>query len=126
VLAHVGDEAPGPGLWIPISHRTLSPLVARNIQSLHAQRCHGSPARAVDAPKQGLEAQFQAPAPTASAVMSSWSMSITARSLRIKLQNDYRHPRFIATVPGKGYRFIPTFSNEGWGTPPDPGGVHLD
>jgi two-component system, OmpR family, alkaline phosphatase synthesis response regulator PhoP len=36
------------------------------------------------------------------------------RSLRIKLQNDYRHPRFIATVAGKGYRFIPTFSNEGW------------
>jgi two-component system alkaline phosphatase synthesis response regulator PhoP len=36
------------------------------------------------------------------------------RSLRIKLQNDYRHPRFIATVPGKGYRFIPTFSNAGW------------
>jgi len=36
------------------------------------------------------------------------------RSLRIKLQNDYRHPRFIATVPGKGYRFIPTFTNDGW------------
>ncbi len=36
------------------------------------------------------------------------------RSLRVKLQNDYRHPRFIATVPGKGYRFIPTFSNLGW------------
>jgi DNA-binding response OmpR family regulator len=36
------------------------------------------------------------------------------RSLRIKLQNDYRNPRFIATVPGKGYRFLPTFSNEGW------------
>ena len=36
------------------------------------------------------------------------------RSLRIKLQNDYRHPRFIATVPGKGYRFVPTFTNEGW------------
>ena len=34
------------------------------------------------------------------------------RSLRVKLQNDYRHPRFIATVPGKGYRFIPTFSNQ--------------
>ena len=33
------------------------------------------------------------------------------RSLRIKLQNDYRHPRFIATVPGQGYRFIPTFTN---------------
>jgi two-component system alkaline phosphatase synthesis response regulator PhoP len=36
------------------------------------------------------------------------------RSLRIKLQDDHRHPRFIATVPGKGYRFIPTFSNQGW------------
>jgi DNA-binding response OmpR family regulator len=36
------------------------------------------------------------------------------RSLRIKLQNDYRHPRFIATVPSKGYCFIPTFSNQGW------------
>jgi len=35
------------------------------------------------------------------------------RSLRIKLQDDYRHPRFIATVPGEGYRFIPTFSNLG-------------
>jgi DNA-binding response OmpR family regulator len=41
------------------------------------------------------------------------------RSLRIKLQNDYRHPRFIATVPGKGYRFIPTFSNVGWAGAPD-------
>ena len=37
------------------------------------------------------------------------------RSLRIKLQDDYRRPRFIETVPGKGYRFIPTFSNVGWG-----------
>ena len=36
------------------------------------------------------------------------------RSLRIKLQDDYRHPRFIATVPGRGYRFVPTFSNQGW------------
>ena len=43
------------------------------------------------------------------------------RSLRIKLQNDYRRPRFIATVPGKGYRFIPTFSNTGWGAGSDPG-----
>ena len=42
------------------------------------------------------------------------------RSLRIKLQNDYRRPRFIATVPGKGYRFVPTFSNQGW----DGGGDH--
>lgn len=29
------------------------------------------------------------------------------RSLRVKLQDDYRQPRFIATVVGKGYRFIP-------------------
>ena len=36
------------------------------------------------------------------------------RSLRVKLQNDYRHPRFIATVAGRGYRFVPTFSNRGW------------
>jgi two-component system phosphate regulon response regulator PhoB len=36
------------------------------------------------------------------------------RALRIKLQNDYRRPRFIETVPGRGYRFIPTFSNAGW------------
>jgi DNA-binding response OmpR family regulator len=43
------------------------------------------------------------------------------RSLRIKLQNDYRHPRFIATVAGEGYRFVPTFSNAGWGGTQDPG-----
>ena len=29
------------------------------------------------------------------------------RSLRIKLQNDARRPRYIATVPGQGYRFVP-------------------
>jgi DNA-binding response OmpR family regulator len=43
------------------------------------------------------------------------------RSLRIKLQDDYRHPRFIATVHGRGYRFIPTFSNTGWDGGPIPG-----
>jgi DNA-binding response OmpR family regulator len=43
------------------------------------------------------------------------------RSLRIKLQDDYRNPRFIATVPGQGYRFIPTFSNERWDGGRDPG-----
>jgi len=32
------------------------------------------------------------------------------RSLRIKLQNDWHRLRFIATVPGKGYRFTLTFS----------------
>ncbi len=40
------------------------------------------------------------------------------RSLRIKLQDDYRHPRFIETVAGRGYRFIPTFSNQGWDASP--------
>ncbi len=35
------------------------------------------------------------------------------RGLRVKLQDDYKHPRFIETVPGQGYRFIPTFSNTG-------------
>jgi len=32
------------------------------------------------------------------------------RALRVKLQNDWRRPRFIATVPGRGYRFLPTLS----------------
>jgi DNA-binding response OmpR family regulator len=36
------------------------------------------------------------------------------RTLRIKLQNDYRRPRFIQTVPGRGYRFIPTFTGDVW------------
>jgi DNA-binding response OmpR family regulator len=44
------------------------------------------------------------------------------RSLRVKLQDDYRHPRFIATVPGQGYRFIPTFTNLGWDGGGEPGG----
>jgi DNA-binding response OmpR family regulator len=33
------------------------------------------------------------------------------RNLRAKLQNDWRKPRFIATVPGRGYRFVPVFSD---------------
>lgn len=35
------------------------------------------------------------------------------RNLRARLQNDWRQPRFIATVPGRGYRFLPTFSESG-------------
>ena len=30
------------------------------------------------------------------------------RNLRIKLQNHSRRTRYIATVPGRGYRFVPT------------------
>ena len=29
------------------------------------------------------------------------------RNLRAKLHDDWRKPRFIATVPGRGYRFLP-------------------
>ena len=39
------------------------------------------------------------------------------RGLRAKLQNDWRKPRFIATVPGKGYRFLPTFTDAGAAPP---------
>jgi DNA-binding response OmpR family regulator len=28
------------------------------------------------------------------------------RSLRVKLKNSWRHPRYIGTVPGRGYRFL--------------------
>jgi DNA-binding response OmpR family regulator len=28
------------------------------------------------------------------------------RTLRAKLQDDWRRPRYIATVPGKGYQFV--------------------
>jgi two-component system KDP operon response regulator KdpE len=30
------------------------------------------------------------------------------RDLRAQLQNSWRHPRYIATIPGQGYRFIPS------------------
>lgn len=35
------------------------------------------------------------------------------RGLRAKLQNDWHRPRFIATEPGRGYRFVPTSSEQG-------------
>jgi two-component system response regulator VicR len=34
------------------------------------------------------------------------------RDLRAQLQNGWRSPRHIATVPGKGYHFIPTSEQE--------------
>jgi len=30
------------------------------------------------------------------------------RNLRAKLRDDWQRPRYIATVPGRGYRFLPT------------------
>lgn len=33
-------------------------------------------------------------------------------NLRIKLQNGWRTPRYIATVPGHGYRFVPTTADD--------------
>lgn len=35
------------------------------------------------------------------------------RNLRIKLNDDWRHPRFIRTVPGRGYQFIGHLNNTG-------------
>ncbi|HVC32940.1 MAG TPA: response regulator transcription factor [Chloroflexota bacterium] len=32
--------------------------------------------------------------------------------LRVKLQNGWKRPRFIATVPGEGYRFLPVSSEQ--------------
>jgi DNA-binding response OmpR family regulator len=34
------------------------------------------------------------------------------RNLRAKLQNNWRRPRYIATVPGRGYRFVPITAEE--------------
>ncbi len=37
------------------------------------------------------------------------------RNLRIKLQNGWKQPRYIATVPGRGYRFVATATEESAG-----------
>ncbi len=39
------------------------------------------------------------------------------RNLRIKLQNDWKRPRYIATVPGRGYRFVPSSADEAAAAP---------
>lgn len=44
------------------------------------------------------------------------------RTLRIKLEDDHLRPRFIATVRGVGYRFIPTLPTTGWGGAPTTSG----
>lgn len=33
------------------------------------------------------------------------------RNLRARLKNDWRHPRYIQTVPGRGYRFLPSYTD---------------
>jgi DNA-binding response OmpR family regulator len=35
------------------------------------------------------------------------------RNLRARLGDDWRKPRFIASVPGQGYRFVPTATDPG-------------
>jgi DNA-binding response OmpR family regulator len=35
------------------------------------------------------------------------------RNLRARIQHDWRQPRFIATVPGRGYQFLPTSTDSG-------------
>jgi DNA-binding response OmpR family regulator len=37
------------------------------------------------------------------------------RNLRARLRDDWRRPRFIATVPGEGYRFMPALVGAGAG-----------
>jgi DNA-binding response OmpR family regulator len=34
------------------------------------------------------------------------------RNLRAKLQDNWREPRYIATIPGRGYRFVPASEDE--------------
>src|SRR6266850_1355605 len=34
------------------------------------------------------------------------------RNLRVKLQNHSRRPRYIDTVPGRGYRFVPAAADK--------------
>jgi DNA-binding response OmpR family regulator len=39
------------------------------------------------------------------------------RNLRAKLQDSWRRPRYIVTIPGRGYQFVPTDTGEGAGPP---------
>jgi DNA-binding response OmpR family regulator len=40
------------------------------------------------------------------------------RDLRAKLRDDWRRPRYIATISGKGYRFVLTTEDHAPVTPP--------
>jgi DNA-binding response OmpR family regulator len=37
------------------------------------------------------------------------------RNLRSRLEDDWRQPRFIATIPGRGYRFLPMLATDAEG-----------
>jgi DNA-binding response OmpR family regulator len=45
-------------------------------------------------------------------VSESSAVDRHVRSLRAKLQGEWRKPRFIATVPGRGYRFSPASAED--------------
>jgi DNA-binding response OmpR family regulator len=46
------------------------------------------------------------------------------RNLRAKLGDDWRRPRYIATVPGEGYRFVVQGADRGRPSPsPSPSGA---
>jgi DNA-binding response OmpR family regulator len=45
------------------------------------------------------------------------------RRLRARLRDNWRRPRFIETVPGQGYRFLPVFRPAMGADPGSPGGV---
>jgi DNA-binding response OmpR family regulator len=49
------------------------------------------------------------------------------RNLRAKLNDDWRHPRFIRTIPGRGYQFLARPVNSGGeGRGGTPGGAQSD
>jgi two-component system KDP operon response regulator KdpE len=45
-------------------------------------------------------------------VVASNVVDRQVRNLRARLRDDWRRPRFIATVPGRGYRFLPTLRDD--------------
>jgi len=44
-------------------------------------------------------------------VAESNALDRQLRNLRARLENDWRQLRFIATVAGRGYRFLATLTN---------------
>ena len=42
------------------------------------------------------------------------AINTAIKKIRRALNDSPDAPTFIETVPGKGYRFVPTFTNQGW------------